>query len=85
MNLSLSVFLFADNKLAVEDVLKESIEEEGDFKICGLLIEKLCNLKRSKGRNKNDDEYAGWLNLGVLGKLHIFTLRLKNSNILMDH
>ena len=82
MNLSLSAFLFANNKAVFEEALKESIEEEGDLKICELLITKLRN---PRGKNREDDEYAGWLNLGALGKLHIFALRLQNSNILMHH
>ena len=82
MNLSLSAFLFANNKAAFDEALEESMEEEGDLKICELLIKKLRN---PRGKNREDDEFAGWLNLGALGKLYIFALRLQNSYILMDH
>ena len=82
MNLSLFAFLFANDKVTLEKVLKESIEEEGGLKIYELLTR---NLNCSGGKNMENDEYAGWLNLGALGKLYIFALRLKNSNILMDH
>src|SRR6266480_1610065 len=56
INLTLSTFLFADNKTALEEVLKEIIEEEEEASVCELLIKKLKNIKGLKGRkNKKKD------------------------------
>ena len=85
INLSLSAFLFADNKTALEEVLKEAIEEEEDTSICELLIEKLKNLKGLKGRKNNKNDFTGWRSIGALGKLHNIAVYIKTSDILSDH
>jgi len=86
INLSLSAFLFADNKTALEEVLKEAIEEEEGTSVCELLIEKLKTLKGSKGKkNKKKDDFTGWRSIGALGKLHNIAVHIKTSDILSDH
>lgn len=86
INLSLSAFLFADNKTALEEVLKEAIEEEKETSVCELLIEKLKTLKGSKGKkNKKRDDFTGWRSIGALGKLHNIAVHIKTSDILSDH
>src|SRR2546423_1901119 len=86
INLSLSAFLFANNKTALEEALKEAIEGEEETSVCELLIEKLKDLKGSKGRkNKKRDDFTGWRSIGALGKLHNIAVRIKTSDILSDH
>jgi len=86
INLALSAFLFADNKTALEEVLKEAIEEEEEASVCELLIEKLKHLKGSKGRkNKKKDDFTGWRSIGALGKLHNIAVYIRTSNILSDY
>ena len=59
INLLLSVFLFIDNKTALEEVLKEAIKEEEEILVYKLLIKKLKNLKGLKGRkNKKKDNFT---------------------------
>ena len=49
----------ADNQTALEEALKEAIEEEKETSICELLIEKLKNLKGSKDRkNKKKNDFT---------------------------
>src|SRR2546423_5903582 len=86
INLSLSAFLFANNKTALEEALKEAIEGEEETSVCELLIEKLKDLKGSKGRkNKKRDDFTGWRSIGALGKLHNIAVRIETSDILSDH
>ena len=86
INLSLSAFLFADNKTALEEVLKEASEEEEETSVCELLIERLKNLKGSKGgKNKKKDDFTGWRSIGALGKLHNIAVYIRTSDILSDH
>lgn len=86
INLVLSAFLFADNQTALEEVLEHAIEEEEETLVCELLIEKLRNLKGSKGKkNKKKDDFTGWRSIGALGKLHNIAVYLKISDILSDH
>ena len=86
INLTLSAFLFTDNKTALKEVLKEIIEEEEEASVCELLIEKLKNIKGLKGRkNKKKDNFTGWRSIGALGKLHNIAVYIRTSNILSDY
>ena len=86
INLTLSAFLFTDNKTALKEVLKEIIEEEEEASVCELLIKKLKNIKGLKGRkNKKKDNFTGWRSIGALGKLHNIAVYIRTSNILSDY
>jgi hypothetical protein len=83
INLSLSAFLFADNKTALREAIKQSIEEEGDVTICELLIERLKETKGKKKKARGD--HAGWRSIGALGKLHNIAVCIRGSSILSDY
>jgi hypothetical protein len=63
INLSLSAFLFADNKTALREAISQSIEEEGDVTVCELLIERLKETKGKKTKARGD--HAGWRSIGA--------------------
>lgn len=86
INLSLSAFLFADNKTALDEVLKEAIEEEEEeTSVCELLIERLKALRSSRNKRKKKNDFAGWRSIGALGKLHNIAVYIRTSNILSDY
>jgi hypothetical protein len=82
INLSLSAFLFADNKKSLDEAIQEAIDNEGDTTLCAILIEQR---KAKKGKKKARDDFIGWREVGALGKLHNIAVRIRRSSILSDH
>jgi hypothetical protein len=83
INLSLSAFLFVDNKTALREAINQSIKEEGDITIYELLIKRLKEIKGKKKKARGD--YIGWRSIGALGKLHNIIVYIRVSSILSDY